>query len=803
MSDTRRRRKSHHSGASDDLSDSYDELNATKETQSSEQTEAQHDSEYDTAGSDTDTESQDGALRESGDGQEEDKPQRKLDDDEDRRNPQYIPKRGTFYEHDDRTADEVTDTAVEPPSERETKEKKVWKDKEDRWNHDRYNDEEQAPKSHEELIAVYGYDIRNEEGPPRARRRRRYGRGPNKYTRNWEDEDAYGKTAGTVTPAKGGGRKSRGGEEFPALGANNSKDSSQNSPVGTEEPVITSAWYSNKNKSQSKVQDFPPLQSQSDNHKTKPSGTANLQHTNENRAPNEPTNPAWKKEPKNSTQNQSPNRNSGGGDADKSLHSKASPRDVNKRHVQESVSLVASRVRGRGFKANANNNAVTNRTMETKPKGRGAGPISAENRRNNTGGQHDDDQQLVNNMKHMNVNDGAGFHQGGRQNKNYYSNSSGQQRPSTVPPRMQQQSHQQQQQSHQQQQDASGNRPKRYSSLRQRPAIPEGPGQPGYQPQHGQHGYYPPQGGNTRAVLESSGPFEQTPPVPAPAAPMAAQPVIPLPPGGQAANYAPPAFLVPSPQFMPPQSAPPSIINYVSGPNGPTFQPNYQGYQGYNPTVQPPGPPPPQELFQPQGCTYYSPAQQQQQQQQAAPIRRPKAAIPILPPPDNQQHQINRGRGRIIQQQQQYHSNLEPGNVQHTEAEGKVEILEGDQAVVPGQFDNAQGDQLEFNQQYEKIETPELVTSDAVNEESACAIPDEVEKIDVPCNDDDAVQDENKKVRLPTISTTNDDPPSDVTDNNETISTKSVESEMAKPEAELCITENKLLESSVIEEAAA
>ncbi|KAG8302427.1 Protein casc3 [Homalodisca vitripennis] len=28
---------------------------------------------------------------------------KKLDDDEDRRNPQYIPKRGTFYEHDDRT----------------------------------------------------------------------------------------------------------------------------------------------------------------------------------------------------------------------------------------------------------------------------------------------------------------------------------------------------------------------------------------------------------------------------------------------------------------------------------------------------------------------------------------------------------------------------------------------------------------------------------------------------------------------------------------------------------------------------
>lgn len=145
--------------------------------QTTEQTE-HRDSEYDTAGSDGESEngSQDGVQRESGDGQEEDKPQKKLDDDEDRRNPQYIPKRGTFYEHDDRTAEEVTEGGtVEPPTERENKEKKVWKDKEDRWDHDRYNDEEQAPKSHEELIAVYGYDIRNEEGPPRARRRRRYG----------------------------------------------------------------------------------------------------------------------------------------------------------------------------------------------------------------------------------------------------------------------------------------------------------------------------------------------------------------------------------------------------------------------------------------------------------------------------------------------------------------------------------------------------------------------------------------------------------------------------------------------------
>ena len=39
---------------------------------------------------------------------------------------------------------------------------------------------------------------RHEDSAPRARRRRRYGRGPNKYTRNWQDETAYSKPGGTA-----------------------------------------------------------------------------------------------------------------------------------------------------------------------------------------------------------------------------------------------------------------------------------------------------------------------------------------------------------------------------------------------------------------------------------------------------------------------------------------------------------------------------------------------------------------------------------------------------------------------------
>lgn len=44
--------------------------------------------------------------REEGDGQES-IPARKVDDDQDKKNPQYIPKKGTFYEHDDRTAEDM------------------------------------------------------------------------------------------------------------------------------------------------------------------------------------------------------------------------------------------------------------------------------------------------------------------------------------------------------------------------------------------------------------------------------------------------------------------------------------------------------------------------------------------------------------------------------------------------------------------------------------------------------------------------------------------------------------------------
>lgn len=52
--------------------------------------------------------------------------------------------------------------------------KKPMKKSADRWAHDFYDESEQAPKSRSELVNSYGYDIRNEDGPPKTRRNRRY-----------------------------------------------------------------------------------------------------------------------------------------------------------------------------------------------------------------------------------------------------------------------------------------------------------------------------------------------------------------------------------------------------------------------------------------------------------------------------------------------------------------------------------------------------------------------------------------------------------------------------------------------------
>nr|DBA22330.1 TPA: hypothetical protein GDO54_013367 [Pyxicephalus adspersus] len=113
--------------------------------------------------------------RQSGDGQESTEPdeikvskktQKQLDDDEDRKNPAYIPRKGLFFEHDLRG--HTNDEEVRPKGRHP---RKLWKD-EGRWEHDRFREDEQAPKSRDELIAMYGYDIRSCKNPEEIRPRR-------------------------------------------------------------------------------------------------------------------------------------------------------------------------------------------------------------------------------------------------------------------------------------------------------------------------------------------------------------------------------------------------------------------------------------------------------------------------------------------------------------------------------------------------------------------------------------------------------------------------------------------------------
>lgn len=74
----------------------------------------------------------------------------------------------------------------------EIKKKPIW-DSSEKWHHDKFNLEDQKPKTKEELINTYGYDIRTETEAPRLNRRSKYGKGPQRYSRKSSDANAYAK----------------------------------------------------------------------------------------------------------------------------------------------------------------------------------------------------------------------------------------------------------------------------------------------------------------------------------------------------------------------------------------------------------------------------------------------------------------------------------------------------------------------------------------------------------------------------------------------------------------------------------
>ncbi|XP_020368499.1 protein CASC3 isoform X2 [Rhincodon typus] len=175
--------------------------------------------------------------RQSGDGQESTEPienkigkknRRQLDDDEDRKNPAYIPRKGLFFEHDLRGHTEPEE--VRP----KVRQRKLWKD-EGRWVHDKFQEDEQAPKSRDELISLYGYDIRSDRNPdeirPRRIRKPRF-RSPQNREPDWMDEPppprTYMRKLGSSVPSTRTFNRRVGGPERRSPAKSYSKNAAYN-----------------------------------------------------------------------------------------------------------------------------------------------------------------------------------------------------------------------------------------------------------------------------------------------------------------------------------------------------------------------------------------------------------------------------------------------------------------------------------------------------------------------------------------------------------------------------------------------
>lgn len=181
-----------------------------------------------------------------------DQPTKPLDDDEDMRKPQYIPKRGAFYEHDDRLGSDeevkvgadgesVTSEGSQPKSvkqltisnkksnpqrpPKEQSDTKVVSIDSDRWGHDMFREEEQKPKSREELLTSYGYDIRSQDsGPPKNVRYNKRGVTQSRNNRNWKDENDRSPQTGRRNSEEAVKTKVNAPSDSPASGASRASE---------------------------------------------------------------------------------------------------------------------------------------------------------------------------------------------------------------------------------------------------------------------------------------------------------------------------------------------------------------------------------------------------------------------------------------------------------------------------------------------------------------------------------------------------------------------------------------------------
>ncbi|CAG9764121.1 unnamed protein product [Ceutorhynchus assimilis] len=556
--------------------------------------------------------------REEGDGQES-VPQKKVDDDEDKKNPQYIPKRGTFYEHDDRTAEDLEEqrgeedpAKVEPESK-----KKVWQDKKEKWSHDKFDDHEQAPKSRQELVAIYGYDIRNEDGPPRARRRRRYGRGPNKYTRNWEDKNAYSKPppARPQRKPKNPTREDDGDkEEFPPLGGaeqNRPRTKSKSSESNHDEHI------------KENDDDKKPFVKQEENRKSFERPDARIKVKPSQEQPQQFRSHNSKQFTENNS-DQNYNR------------SNHITRAGSGRIVKPTREIKDSDYRGFTSKSRQQRGTRSENQTILPPRKRETDFIQSQNFTNKTN-HINQVAELEKEINQLNIQDGV--YKGSNRNNAQNSN---QNRQGSGPPRLQ----------NSEQQKSS----KRYSSMRQR-SLPE----TNTPPIPANFSFYPtdynstaPPPATQQALLAAAipPPALVTPQVPVTAAPPPLLQAQFAPPPTFAAPPPPQAYLQAAPpQFIPP-TAPPQIVSYVTQAQ-PAFVQGYQGQFNVNTVTQP------AELYQPQGgITYYS--ADQQIAQRSVPLKRPKAAIPIVAPTDFLENKEMSGFFQVQREELNY--NAAPGD---------------------------------------------------------------------------------------------------------------------------------------------
>ncbi|XP_064105264.1 LOW QUALITY PROTEIN: protein CASC3-like [Macrobrachium nipponense] len=766
MAERRRRRKVQSGEDSEELSDDSDEERLPGQRKSLAGSDG-GESEYESADDEElgeEEEEEDDELLIMPDGVGIGDENKQLDDDEDRKNPQYIPKKGTFYEHDDRTAaeEDVEKPPEEPTVKKEASKKKVWKE-DNKWNHDKFNEFDQAPKTREELIAVYGYDIRNEEGPPRARRRRRYGRGPNKYTRNWEDLDAYAKPVrgGTVRgggPGRGGNRSLAGSkkalynnEEFPAL------NSTQQKYQGSEQDDHRSGaeHHSPKNDIQRAPGDEHLIidNDVSKMHQQQQQMQMQHQHNLQNR--NSISSPQFQDLKTDNMGGRGRGGKGRGRGAGRGLS-----RDQH-RHIDE---------------RSANNH-------DMHPGGRGnrggyqqKGPVQHQT--------HVDDITL--DMKNVNINTQN------RDERHKKSRGGGnvENRRNTVPPRLQESAaaaanlHGRGRGSNSSPggDGSASSRPKRYSSQRQR-SIPDQPVPPFQQ----QQGYIDPalEAGYQGGVYEGGVNPATSHTVSAPPSQL---PIA----GGAPHSFVPPAFTSPptfppepflgrppaprmfppvtqSPHLFtgPPLGAPPVGAPQPPGPpvTGPPFIPheiNYAAHPGPQPgphagplpgasPLAGPHPPqfPPFQGFTPgpvsqpgeiysNGVTYYNTESQQQLPRNSVPLqKRPKAAIPIVPPPEREQRQdgsFSRVEGSQDDQQFADSTNVPESALQESSemeipAETESNPEEDQEVVIEGQVERQSEDQTATTEDVQQVES---VADPKVTEEPASKSPENAAAQDKP-----------------------------------------------------------------------